>query len=163
MNRKRTGVFGKKITNFGSNFVLKMKRILRVLAIFALLVCANEAAFAQTTVKAAAKRNLTIKEWNTDARSKTKWLDRITTYDSEGRKIEEIEYTQFGQKWRETYEYGENNKIVKEVLYDEKNRVELVRKYEYDETNRKMRQYNYAPNGKLKTIKIFEYIDGGIL
>lgn len=105
-----------------------------------------------------ARRNLTIKEWNTDARTKTRWLDRITTYDAEGRKVEEIEYASYGQKWRETYEYGENDKIAKEVLYDDKNRPSLIRKYEYNDQNRKVKQYNYAPNGKLQTVKVFEYI-----
>ena len=108
--------------------------------------------------KREARRNLTIKEWNTDNRTKTRWLDRQTTYDSLGRKVEEIEYTQYGQKWRETYEYGENDKIVKEVVYNEKDKPELVRRYEYNSENKKTRQYNYAPNGKLLTVKVFEYI-----
>jgi len=112
----------------------------------------------ETLSKRSERQNMTIKEWNTDALTKTKWLDRVTTYDEFGRKIEEIEYAQYGQKWRETYEYGENDKIVKEVLYDEKNKPSLVRKYEYNELNRKVKQYNYAPNGRLQTTKVFEYI-----
>ena len=45
---------------------------------------------AATLAKRAGRKNLTIKEWNTDAKSKTRWLDRVTTYDEQGRKIEEI-------------------------------------------------------------------------
>lgn len=105
------------------------------------------------------KKNLTINEWNTDAKTNTRWLDRTTTYDGLGRKIEEIEYTRYGMKWRETYEYGENDKVSKEVLYDDRNKPSLIRKYEYDVNNRKIRQFNYAPNGKLQTTKIFEYIE----
>lgn len=118
-------------------------------------------AYAQTeetlSVKREARKNLTIKEWNTDAKSKTRWMDRITVYDSFGRKVEQIEYAQYGQKWRETYEYGDNDKIVKEVRYDDRDKVQVIRKYEYDSRNRKAKQYNYAPNGKLLTTKIFEY------
>lgn len=111
-----------------------------------------------TAAKRAQRKNLIIKEWNTDARTKTRWMDRVTTYDEQGRKIEEIEYAQYGQKWRETYEYGDNDKIVKEVVYDDRNKPSLIRKYEYNSANKKTKQYNYAPNGKLLTVKVFEYI-----
>lgn len=111
-----------------------------------------------TLEKRQARRNMTIKEWNTDARTKTRWLDRVTTYDDEGRKVEEIEYASYGQKWRETYEYGEHGKIVKEVYYNDRNKPQLIRKYEYNSDGTKKKQYNYAPNGKLLTIKVFEYI-----
>lgn len=136
---------------------MTMKRIVLIMA----LAFISAGAFAQvedyTAAKRATRQNLTVKEWNTDAKSKTRWLDRVTTYDSEGRKIEEIEYSQFGQKWRETYEYGENDKVTREIRYDEKDRPEFIRRYEYDSQNRKVKQYNYLPNGKLKTTKVFEY------
>lgn len=119
-------------------------------------------AFSQVPEHMAAKRetrkNMTVKEWNTDARSKTRWLDRVTTYDQEGRKIEETEYARYGQKWRQTYEYGANGRIVREVLYDDRDKPSLIRKYEYDPEGRKARQFNYAPNGKLQTTKVFEYV-----
>ena len=111
-----------------------------------------------TLEKREARKNMTIKEWNTDAKSKTRWLDRVTTYDSEGRKVEEIEYASYGQKWRETYEYGEHGKIEKEVYYNDRDKPQLIRKYEYNPDGTKKKQYNYAPNGKLMTIKVFEYI-----
>lgn len=111
-----------------------------------------------TLAKRDARRNLTVKEWNTDAKSKTRWLDRLTTYDKEGRKIEEIEYASYGQKWRETYEYGENGRIAKEVEYDDRNKPVRIRKYEWNADGTKKKQYNYAPNGKLLSIKVFEYI-----
>ena len=137
-----------------------MKRIFIVL-FFIFSVCAAASAQNLTEAELAkreARRNMTIKEWNTDAKTKTRWLDRVTTYDSEGRKIEEIEYASYGQKWRETYEYGDNGRIVKEVYYDDRNKPQLIRKYEYNEDGTKKKQYNYLPNGKLKTIKVFEYI-----
>lgn len=115
---------------------------------------------AATLAKRAGRRNMTIKEWNTDAKSKTRWLDRVTTYDAEGRKIEQIEYASYGQKWRETYEYGENGRVEREVEYDDRNKPKTIRKYEYNEDGTKKKQYNYAPNGRLLTIKVFEYVIG---
>lgn len=115
---------------------------------------------AATLAKRAGRKNLTIKEWNTDAKSKTRWLDRVTTYDSEGRKIEQIEYASYGQKWRETYEYGENGRVVREVEYDDRDKPKSIRKYEYNADGTKKKQYNYAPNGRLQTIKVFEYVIG---
>ena len=136
-----------------------MKRFLTfVTLLLAVGICASAQVDEATAAKRAQRRNMTVKEWNTDARTKTRWLDRVTRYDSEGRKIEETEYAQYGQKWRETYEYGENDRIVKEVYYDERDKPQLIRKYEYDDLGRKTKQYNYAPNGKLQTTKLFEYI-----
>ena len=134
-----------------------------IILTFALLVSLPSLVSAQeldaaTLVKRAGRKNLTIKEWNTDAKSKTRWLDRVTTYDSEGRKIEQIEYASYGQKWRETYEYGENGRIIREVEYDDRDKPKMIRKYEYNADGTKKKQYNYAPNGKLQTIKVFEYV-----
>lgn len=113
---------------------------------------------AQTPSKRESKKNLVVKEWNTDARTSTRWLDHVVKYDENGYKLEEIEYAQYGQKWRSTFEYGENGKIAMEVEYDEKDRPKVIRKYEYNSENRKVRQFNYSPNGKLQSTKIFEYI-----
>ena len=111
-----------------------------------------------TLAKRDARRNLTVKEWNTDAKTKTRWLDRLTTYDNLGRKIEAIEYASYGQKWRETYEYGANGRVAKEVEYDDRNRPVRIRKYEWNEDGTKKKQYNYAPNGRLLSVNLFEYI-----
>ncbi len=75
-----------------------------------------------------------------------------------GKKIEEIEYNSYGQKWRKRYEYGTDGKCTKEYLYNERNKLETVRKYEYNEFGRKKTQYNYDPKGKLVSIKVFEYL-----
>lgn len=143
--------------------VLNMiKRLLLFMLVFALIPVSMSAQEldAATLAKRAGRKNLTIKEWNTDAKSKTRWLDRVTTYDSEGRKIEQIEYASYGQKWRETYEYGENGKVVREVEYDDRDKPKSIRKYEYNADGTKKKQYNYAPNGRLQTIKVFEYVIG---
>ena len=143
--------------------VLNMiKRLLLFMLVFALIPVSMSAQEldAATLAKRAGRKNLTIKEWNTDAKSKTRWLDRVTTYDSEGRKIEQIEYASYGQKWRETYEYGENGRVVGGVEYDDRDKPKSIRKYEYNADGTKKKQYNYAPNGRLQTIKVFEYVIG---
>ena len=124
------------------------------------LACASASAQIDeaTRAKRETRKNMVVREWNTDPRTKTRWLDRVTTYDALGRKIEEIEYASYGQKWRQTYEYGTNGRVVKEVEYDDRNKPVYIRKYEWNEDGTKKKQYNYAPNGKLLTIKVFEYI-----
>lgn len=140
-----------------------MKRLL-ILAFISFLVMpvalSAQELDAATIAKRAGRKNLTIKEWNTDAKTKTRWLDRVTTYDAEGRKIEQIEYASYGQKWRETYEYGEHGRVVREVEYDDRDKPKSIRKYEYNSDGTKKKQYNYAPNGRLQTIKVFEYVIG---
>ena len=136
-----------------------MKKLLTLLALaFALVV----PAMAQNTAAGQKinKKNLVIKEWNTDPRSGKKVLDRVTTYNADGKKIEEIEYGSEGQKWRKRFEYapGAEGKCVKESVYDERNRLNTVKKYEYNEFGRKKTQYNYNAKGKLLTVKVFEYI-----
>ena len=111
-----------------------------------------------TLAKREARKNLVVKEWNTDAKTKTRWLDRLTKYDSQGRKIEETEYASYGQKWRETREYDEWGRLLKEVEYDDRDKPVRIRKYEWNTNGTKKKQYNYAPNGKLLSIKVFEYV-----
>lgn len=127
-----------------------------LLAIFALSASAQLSP--ETIAKREKRKNLTIKEWNTDAKTRTRWLDHLTIYDDQGRKIEEIEYASYGQKERITYEYAPGGKIDKEVVYDDRNKPVRVRKYEYNEDGTKKKQYNYLPNGRLFSVKIFEYI-----
>jgi len=115
----------------------------------------------ETLARRAKRKNLTVKEWNTDSKTKTRWLDHVTVYDSEGRKIEEIEYATYGQRERVTYEYdNETGKVTKEVVYNDRNNVVRIRRYEWNEDGTKAKQYNYLPNGKLYTVKVFEYVFG---
>ena len=105
------------------------------------------------------RKNLTVKEWNTDNKTKTRWLDRVKVYDSEGRCIEEIEYATYGQKWRITSTYDDKTgKVKEEVEYNDHNKPVRIRKYEWNKDGTKAKQYNYLPNGKLYSVKVFEYI-----
>ena len=132
-----------------------MKKIILTAALTLLSVWG---AGAQTTTQSLNKKNLVIKEWNTEPRSGKKVLDHVTTFDADGKKVEEIEYGSEGQKWRKRFEYGADGKCVKEMVYNDRNKLETVKKYEYNEFGRKKTQYNYNAKGKLLTIKVFEYI-----
>ena len=111
----------------------------------------------ETLAKRAKRKNLTIREWNTDAKAKTRWLDHITMYDSLGRKVEEIEYATYGQVQRVTIEYNDDGFVAREVVYNDKDKPIRIRKYEYNNNGTKKKQYNYLPNGKLYSVKVFEY------
>lgn len=131
-----------------------MKRLLILLASALLLV---PAAGAQEAPKMN-KKNLVIKEWNTDPKGNNKVLDHITTFNADGRKTEEIEYNSDGQKWRKRFEYGADGKVSKELVYDHRNRLQTYKKFEFNEFGRKKIQYTYNAKGKLISIKQYECI-----
>lgn len=138
-----------------------MKRILYIFA--CLLVAGMAMGQSLLTPEQLAKRekrkNLTVKEWNTDSKTKTRWLDHVKVYDSQGRCIEEIEYASYGQRSRVTSTYDDvTGKVVEEVEYNDRNKPVRIRKYEWNENGTKAKQYNYLPNGKLYSVKVFEYI-----
>ena len=133
-----------------------MRKII-VAALMALLLI--PAAGAQDTLAVKInKKNLVIKEWNTEPRSGARVLDHVTTYSPEGKKIEEIEYSSDGQKWRKRFEYGADGKVSRELVYDGRNRLQTYKTFEYNEFARKKVQYTYNPKGKLISIKHYEYI-----
>ena len=105
------------------------------------------------------RKNLTVKEWNVDAKTNTRWLDHIKVYDNQGRCIEEIEFARYGQRSRVTSTYDDvTGKVIEEVEYNDRNKPVRIRRYEWNADGTKAKQYNYLPNGKLYSIKIFEYI-----
>ena len=140
-----------------------MKRLVILLAFFALGSGAMAQAVSDATIaKRENRKGMVLKEWNTPAGDKRAFLDRKTTYDEYGRKIEEIEYASYGQKWRVVSEYPANSdisaKVLREIEYNDRDKVVRIRKYEYDEDGSKVRQLNYYPNGKLESVKTFEYV-----
>lgn len=135
--------------------------------IFSFLLALAIPAFSQqvtpeTLIKRQKRKGLTIKEWNTAACSKQAFLDHVTTYDSLGRKIEEIEYAAYGQKSRVVSEYVDPldpaSKVLREIEYNDRDKVSRIKKYEYNEDGSKKRQLNYYPNGKLESVKEYELI-----
>ena len=115
-----------------------------------------------TITKRENRKGMVLKEWNTPNGDKRAFLDRKTTYDALGRKIEEVEYASYGQKWRVVSEYPDNSditaKVVREIEYNDRDKVVRIRKFEYNEDGSKKRQLNYYPNGKLESVKTFEYV-----
>lgn len=116
-----------------------MKKIL-TLALASLLLI--PAAGAQQKIN---KKNLVIKEWNTDPKGGNKTLDHVTTYSADGKKTEEIEYNSDG-------------KVSRELVYDGHNRLQTYKTFEYNEFLRKKVQYTYNAKGKLLSVKHFEYL-----
>lgn len=103
------------------------------------------------------RKNMTIREFNTDSKGKNRWMDHVTVYNDKGLKIEEIEYATYGMRQRITAEFDNNERCVKEVVYNDKNKVERIRKYEYNADGTKKTQYNYLPNGRLYSTKQYQY------
>jgi len=140
-----------------------MKRLAIVLVLFAISLCGMAQSVSESTIqKRENRKGMVLKEWNTAAGDKRVFLDRVTTYDELGRKIEEIEYASYGQKWRVVSEYPANSditaKVVREIEYNDRDKVVRIRKFEYNEDGSKKCQKNYYPNGKLESVKTFEYV-----
>ena len=140
-----------------------MKRLVIILAFFAISFGAMAQSVSDATIaKREHRKGMVLKEWNTAVGDKRAFLDRVTTYDQFGRKIEEIEYASYGQKWRVVSEYPENSditaKVVREIEYNDRDKVVRIKKFEYDEDGSKVRQLNYYPNGKLESVKTYEYV-----
>ena len=137
-----------------------MKKLVTcVAALLLLLPLALQAQDTGTQQPKLNKKDLVIKEWNTDPKGGSKMLDHMTTYNADGRKLEEIEYNADGQKWRKRYEYDvAGGKVTTEYVYDARNRLQTVKKFEYNALGRKKVQYTYNAKGKLLSVKHFEYI-----
>jgi hypothetical protein len=85
------------------------------------------------------------------------WMDHVTVYNTKGLKVEEIEYATYGMRQRITFEYDARDYCIKEVVYNDRNKVSRIRKYEYNADGSKKTQYNYLPNGRLYSTKQFKY------
>ena len=133
-----------------------MKRIILIIAIMLAVPALMLQAQDQKTMN---KKNLVVKQWNTNAKGVASTLDHLTTYSPDGKKIEEIEYDSDGrQKWRKRFEWGENGRLARELVYDEHNKLDNYKTFEYNEFGKKKTQYTYSAKGKLKGTKIYEYI-----
>ena len=131
----------------------------RIILITIAILFASLAASAQDSGPTLNKKNLVVKEWNSNAKGGARSIDHTTIYSPEGKKIEETEFDTRGkQKWRKRYEWGENGKMTRELLYDEHNRLVNYKKFDYNEFGKKKVQYTYDPKGKLVSIKTFEYL-----
>jgi len=123
------------------------------------LILAQAPCFAQQsgTGKTLDKRDLVTREWITDVSTNVRFLDHETVYNSEGRKIEESEYTKLGKLWTKKYEYGADGRMSRELTYNEKGRLDSIQKFEYNEFGKKSTVYTYDAKGRLVKIKVVEY------
>ncbi len=131
-----------------------MKRLILIVAGALLLLPATGAQEPQKMNK----KNLVIKEWNTDPKGGNKVLDHVTTFSPEGKKMEETEYGSDGQKWRKRFEYGPDGKVSRELVYDNRNRLQTYKTFEWNQFGKKKVQYTYNAKGKLLSIKHYEYL-----
>ena len=124
-----------------------------------LVICFSLSSFSQTkTEKKPTKKNLTVKEWNTNSKTKTKFLDHITKYNAHAQKIEEIEYANYGIKSKIVYQYDSAKRCIQETEYDGRERIVSIKKIEYNADGTKKKQSTYSAKGKLESVKEFEYI-----
>lgn len=123
-----------------------------------LFLFAPVCAFAQESpTKVLDKRDLVICEWNTDIASNVRFLDHETVFNSDGRKIQETEYTKLGKLWTKKYEYGADGKMTRELTYNDKGRLDSIQKFEYNEYGKKKATYTYDAKGRLVKTKVVEY------
>jgi len=128
--------------------------ILSILITALELVCSVQTSQAQQAID---KRDLVTKEWITDVATNIKFLDHETVFDSQGRKIQETEYSKLGKVWTKIFEYGSDGKQTRELTYNEKGRLDSIQKFEYNEFGKKKAIYTYDAKGKLVKIKVVEY------
>lgn len=143
-------------------FVLRMRRFSIIFTIIALISTVNtygENRERSLMAESAGKR-LTVKEWKTTPDGKNSWVDHIEVYNEKGQLISEAEYSDYGRHlaWRSEYEYNADGQLIKEVVYNERNKVSKVRKFEYDSNGVCTRRLNYNANGTLNSYRKFEYI-----
>lgn len=141
--------------------MIQKKRLLSIIPLIFLCVMS----FAQelspeTIVKRSKRKNLTVKEWNVEKKSGTRWVDHVKTYDAQGRCVVSIEYGKYGQKEKVVTKYDSKGFVSKEIVYNDKNKVTRVRKYEYNPDGTRSKQYNYLPSGRLYSVKTYEYTFG---
>ena len=138
-----------------------MKLILKQRHLILFMSALAAGIFAQAQEPAGTKReirkNMVVKEYKTDGKGQNKTLETEIRYNEKGLKTEEIEYAPFGIESRTVYEYDGNDRCVKEILYDDRDKIKRIRKIEYNQDGTKKAHYNYYPNGRLYSTKQYEY------
>ena len=138
---------------------MKRAAILTIVLLFPFL-----GVFAQTgsTGSTLNKKNLVVKEWNTNAKGVVSTLDHVTTFSPENDEANELvrEFLNhcYEAARQARFEWGENGKVSRELVYDERNRLVNYKKFEYNEFGKKKVQYTYDAKGRLVATKLFEYI-----
>lgn len=128
-----------------------------IIVSFSCLLMAQDNAASSKPHKREIRQNLVVKVYKTNPQGKQRVLEDEIIYNEKGYKVEEIEYATNGIKSKTTYEYDDNNRCIKEILYDERLKIKRIRKIEYNPDGTKKAHYNYLPNGRLYSTKQYEY------
>ena len=124
----------------------------------------STALWADYPERAAMARNkgkkMMVMEWKTTPDGKKKWVDHAEVYNANGQLIEEAEYSDFGTRlaWRAEFEYNEKGELITERIYNERNKLDKVRKFEYNDSGVCVRRLNYSANGVLNSYRQFEFV-----
>ena len=104
-------------------------------------------------------KQLTVNEWKTTPDGKKKWIDHAEVYNAKGELIEEAEYSDYGTRlaWRAEYKYNERGQLVKELIYNERDKLSKIRTFEYDSNGVCTRRMNYSADGKLNSYRQYQY------
>ena len=139
--------------------VMRLKHILTTITLTLVATIAMAQSPERAAMARAKGKQLTVSEWKTTPDGKRKWVDHAETYNAQGQLIEEAEYSDYGTRlaWRSTFEYNDKGQLVKERVYDERNRLSKIRTFEYDANGVCIRRMNYNADCKLNSYRQFEY------
>lgn len=138
-------------------------RLRHIATTIILIATAITTLMAQNPQRAALARTkgkqLTVNEWKTTPDGKKKWIDHAEVYNAKGELIEEAEYSDYGTRlaWRSEYQYNERGQLVKELIYNERDKLSKIRTFEYDSNGVCTRRMNYSADGKLNSYRQYQY------
>lgn len=114
----------------------------------------------RATIARQSGKKMMVKEWKTTPDGKKRWVDHAEVYNADGLLIEEAEYSDFGTRlsWRAEFEYNAEGWLVVERIYNERNKLDKVRKFVYDDNGVCIKRMNYSASGELNSYRQFEFI-----
>lgn len=139
---------------------MRLRHIATTIILIATAITTIMAQDPQRAALARAKgKQLTVNEWKTTPDGKKKWIDHAEVYNAKGELIEEAEYSDYGTRlaWRSEYQYNERGQLVKELIYNERDKLSKIRTFEYDSNGVCTRRMNYSADGKLNSYRQYQY------
>ena len=139
---------------------MRLRHIATTIILIATAITTLMAQDPQRAALARAKgKQLTVNEWKTTPDGKKKWIDHAEVYNAKGELIEEAEYSDYGTRlaWRAEYQYNERGQLIKELIYNERDKISKIRTFEYDSNGVCTRRMNYSADGKLNSYRQYQY------
>ena len=139
---------------------MRLRHIATTIILIATAITTLMAQDPQRAALARAKgKQLTVNEWKTTPDGKKKWIDHAEVYNAKGELIEEAEYSDYGTRlaWRAEYQYNERGQLIKELIYNERDKISKIRTFEYDASGVCTRRMNYSADGKLNSYRQYQY------